>query len=74
MQNPYSTLETLAAIVADAKHPAQYAVTTREMILHSNAGWEEIYANLLSLSKEKLVVITQGDTIQFCITEAGLEK
>ncbi len=74
MQNPYATLETLARIVEDAVHPAQFAVTTREMILHSNLGWEEIYTHLLSLSKEGLVTISSADTIQFCITEAGLEK
>ena len=74
MQNQYTTLETLAMIVADTIHPAQYAVTTREMILHSNAGWEEIYSHLLSLAKEELVVISSGDRIQFSITEAGLER
>ena len=74
MQNQYTTLETLATIVADTINPTQYAVTTREMILHSNAGWEEIYSHLLSLAKEELVVISSGDKIQFCITEAGLKK
>lgn len=74
MQNQYTTLETLATIVADTIHPTQYAVTTREMILHSNTGWEEIYSHLLLLAKEELVVISPGDRIQFCITDAGLEK
>ena len=74
MQNQYTTLETLATIVADTIHPTQYAVTTREMILHSNAGWEEIYSHLLSLAKEELVIISPGDRIQFCITDAGLER
>ncbi len=74
MQNQYTTLETLASIVTDTLHPTQYAVTTREMILHSNLGWEEIYSHLLLLSQEDLVVISPGERIQFCITETGLEK
>jgi len=74
MQNQYATLETLARIVEDAVHPAQFAVTTREMILHSNLGWEEIYTHLLLLAKEELVTISSAESIQFCITEAGLER
>jgi predicted transcriptional regulator len=74
MDKRYVTLQTLAKIVRETPHPTQYLCTPREMILHSVFDWELINSHLSSLEKEELVVIVQADTLQFYITQKGLDK
>jgi hypothetical protein len=74
MDKRYVTLQTLAKIVRETPHPTQYLCTPREMILHSVFDWELINTHLASLEKEELVVIVQADTLQFYITQKGLDK
>lgn len=74
MENRYRTLQTLAAIVAEAAHPTQYQCTIREMILHSVFDWSLIHAHLKLLAEEGLVSITQGEQLQFSITQSGIDK
>lgn len=73
MDTRYITLATLAAIVQQKLHPTQYACTAREMILHSSFDWEHIHADLKQLDKEGMVVISPAETIQFFITQPGLD-
>lgn len=74
MDKRYVTLQTLAKIVGETPHPTQYLCTPREMILHSVFDWELINSHLSSLEKEELVVKVQADTLQFYITQKGLDK
>ena|ERR1700741_1670839 len=74
MDKRYVTLQTLANIVRDTPHPNQYLCTPREMILHSVFDWELIHTHLSLLATEGLVMILQADTLQFLITEEGLDK
>ncbi len=74
MDNRYITLAILAQIVLEMTQPTQYACTTREMILHSTFDWELIHKHLQSLAEEGMVVISHADTLQFSITQAGLDK
>lgn len=74
MDNRYQTLQTLAAIVQDTPQPTQYQCTPREMILYSTLGWDLIYKHLLMLEGEGMVLIEQADTLQFSITQEGLDK
>ena len=73
MDSRYTTLNTLAAIVQEKLHPTQYACTPREMILHSSFDWEQILEHLHELVKEELVIISPAETLQFFITQAGLD-
>lgn len=74
MDKRYVTLQTLANIVRDTLHPAQYLCTPREMILHSVFDWELIHTHLLLLATEELICMIQADTLQFYITQKGLNK
>lgn len=74
MDKRYVTLQTLAKIVSETPHPTQYLCTPREMILHSVFDWELINAHLTVLENEELVVKIQADTLQFYITQKGLDK
>jgi hypothetical protein len=74
MENQYFTLQILAQIAQEESNPIQYLCTPREMILHATFDWERIYKHLLSLQEENLVVIAQADTLQFSITQQGLNK
>jgi hypothetical protein len=74
MNTRYTTLASLAAIVQEKLHPTQYACTPREMILHSHFDWELILEDLQALAKEGMVMISPSETIQFFITQVGLDK
>jgi predicted transcriptional regulator len=74
MDKRYATLQTLANIVCDTAHPSQYFCTPREMILHSVFDWELIHTHLSLLVTEELISMRQADTLQFSITEKGLQK
>ncbi|NCI47192.1 hypothetical protein [Sediminibacterium soli] len=74
MENRYRTLQTLAAIVAETAHPTQYQCTIREMILRSVFDWNLIHSHLKLLADEGLVNISQGDLLQFSITQAGIDR
>ncbi len=74
MDKRYITLLTLAGIVREANHPTQYLCTPREMILHSTFDWELIHKHLLSLHEEGFVIIGQADTLQFSLTQTGMDK
>ncbi|MES2373229.1 MAG: hypothetical protein V4557_11665 [Bacteroidota bacterium] len=74
MDKRYVTLQTLANIVRDTQHPTHYHCTAREMILHSVFDWDLIHTHLSLLSTENLVCMIQADTLQFSITQKGLEK
>jgi len=74
MDNRYTTLATLAGIVQETAHSTMYACTPREMILHSTFDWDMIHKHLLALTEEGLVLISQAESLQFSITQAGLDK
>ncbi|MES2328643.1 MAG: hypothetical protein V4539_03505 [Bacteroidota bacterium] len=74
MDKRYVTLQTLANIVRDTQHPTQYLCTPREMILHSVFDWDLIHTHLSLLANEEFIRMVQADTLQFFITEKGLEK
>ncbi len=74
MENQYSTLQTLAQIAQEEPNPTHYLCTPREMILHATFDWDLIYKHLLSLQEEAMVIIAQADTLQFSITQKGLDK
>ena len=74
MDKRYITLLTLVGIVRETPHPTQYHCTPREMILHSTFDWELIYKHLLSLYEEGLVLIGQAGTLQFSLTQDGMNK
>lgn len=74
MEIRYQTLQTLASIVKDTPQPTQYQCLPRQLILLSSYDWATIYAHLLALEKEGLVMLVQADNIQFSITQAGIEK
>lgn len=74
MDNRYVTLAVLAGIVQETSHSTQYACTPREMILHSTFDWDMIHKHLVSLTEEGLVLISPADTMQFSITQTGLDK
>ena len=73
MDNQYYTLRTLSAIALENTNPVQYLCKPREMILHSTFDWELIHKHLLLLAESGLVSISQADTIQFSITQNGLD-
>src|SRR6478609_3402872 len=74
MHKSYITLLTLVGIVRETPHPTQYLWTSREMILHSTFDWDLIHKHLLSLYEEGLVLIGQASTLQFSLTQNGMEK
>ncbi len=74
MENQYFTLQTLAQIAQDEPNPTHYLCTPREMILHATFDWDLIYKHLLSLQEEAMVIIAQANTLQFSITQKGLDK
>ena len=74
MDNHYSTLQTLASAVKELPKPTSYFCTPRELILRCSYDWATIYSHLLLLAEERLVEIIQADTIQFAITQLGIDK
>lgn len=74
MEIRYHTLRLLWELVQEAPQPTQYQCMPRELILRSQFDWANIYTHLVSLEKEGLVVIMQADTLQFSITQKGLDK
>ncbi len=74
MDNRYTTLAILAGIVQETSHSTMYACTPREMILHSTFDWDMIHKHLVSLTEEGLVLISQAESLQFSITQAGLDR
>lgn len=74
MENQYSTLQILAGAVQELPNPTAYLCTPREMILRADYDWTTIYAHLKLLEAENLVQLIAGESVQFSITMAGLEK
>jgi hypothetical protein len=74
MENHYSTLQILAAVVKELPNPTSYFCTPRELILRCSYDWTTIYSHLLLLKEESLVEIIHADTIQFAITQLGIDR
>lgn len=74
MDNKYQILVTLWSLVKEIPQPTQYQCQPRQLILLSSFDWATIYAHLLSLQSEELVTIVQADTLQFSITQKGMDE
>lgn len=74
IDNEYSTLFVLAGAVRELPNPTAYLCTPREMILRCAYDWATIYHHLLKLEEQGLVQIVNTDTIQFSITQIGLDR
>ena len=74
MDNKYQILVTLWSLVKEIPQPTQYQCQPRQLILLSSFDWATIYAHLLSLQSEELVTIVQADTLQFSITQKGMQE
>ena len=74
METRYQTLQTLHELVKDTPNPTQYQCLPRQLILFLTFDWATIYSHLVALEKEGLVKIGYADTIQFSITQEGIEK
>jgi predicted transcriptional regulator len=74
MDNRYQILVTLWSLVKEIPQPTQYQCQPRQLILLSAFDWATIYSHLLSLQNEGLVTIVQADTLQFSITQKGMDE
>lgn len=74
MDNRYQILVTLWSLVKEIPQPTQYQCQPRQLILLSSFDWATIYSHLLSLQNEELVIIVQADTLQFSITQKGMDE
>ena len=74
MDTRYQTLQTLYKLVKDTPKPTQYQCLPRQLILFLNFDWTTIYTHLGDLEKEGMVLISKADTIQFSITQKGIDK
>ncbi len=74
MDTKFRILVTLWTLVKEIPHPTQYQCLPRQLILQSSFDWATIYTELLSLQNEELVSIVQADTLQFSITQKGIQK
>lgn len=74
METKFRILVTLWTLVKEIPHPTQYQCLPRQLILLSSYDWATIYAELLSLQKDDLVTIVQADTLQFSITQKGMQE
>lgn len=73
MEHKDLVLVTLAQMVADSAQPTLYQFIPRELILRMPIDWSVIFSCLTTLAEEGAVQIFHADTIQFSITEKGIE-
>lgn len=73
MEHKDLVLYTLAQMVAESAQPSLYQFIPRELILRLPMDWSAIFSCLTALEEDGAVQIFQGDTIQFSITEKGIE-
>lgn len=73
MEHKDLVLYTLAQMVAESAQPSLYQFIPRELILRLPMDWSAIFSCLSALEEEGSVQIFHGDTIQFSITEKGIE-
>lgn len=73
MEHKDLVLYTLAQMVAESAQPSLYQFIPRELILRLPMDWSDIFSCLSALEEEGAVQIFHGDTIQFSITEMGIE-
>jgi hypothetical protein len=73
MEHKDLVLVTLAQMVAESAQPTLYQFIPRELILRMPIDWSIIFSCLTALEEEGAVQIFHADTIQFSITEKGIE-
>ncbi|MBL0882668.1 MAG: hypothetical protein IBJ16_04865 [Chitinophagaceae bacterium] len=73
MEHKDLVLATLAQMVAESAQPTLYQFIPRELILRLPIDWSVIFSCLSTLEEEGAVQIFHADTIQFSITEKGIE-
>jgi predicted transcriptional regulator len=74
MDKRYNILQTLAAVLKEAKQSIQYQFIPREIILRSSLDWSEIYTHLSELEKEGMVEMVTADGLKFSVTQKGIDK
>lgn len=74
MEGHYKTLQTIYVITGEDPKPETYKCRPREIILRQSQSWTTIEKHLRTLQDERLVKITQEDTVVIFITKEGIKK